>query len=733
MQKLQNYPPPRNVTQTRSFLGFTNFYRKFIKDYGNIAKPLHNLTKKETKFIWTDECQKAFETLKTMVTTSPLLIYPRFNQPFLVSTDASNVGCGAILSQVVDERDQPIVYCSRKFTATESNYTTVEKELYAVVLALKHWRHYLYGQTIHVYSDQRSLSWGIRQPDSVRLTRFVQKLSEFTDLKIFYRRGSSNQGADFLSRMDPLPRSELLYQKSNINGKAVNVSVVAQLGIGNNPADYWLNEQMKDQQLQQVMAYLSSGTTVVSEPIRKLASKYSLSDPDGCLVFVTSDGSELYVVPSHLCSRLLEEMHDAPTRGHLGYSKTLHKLKQKFYWDGMRQDVENWIQSCQGCLTRKSPTHPIRQPMVPISAVAPWQMVTIDIVGPLPRSSKGNQWILVMQDRFSKWPECAALRNVTAPTVARTFLIQVVTRHGIPLVVSSDRGAQFTSAVFQQLSKLLGMKQGLSTAYRPQTQGLVERWNRTMMEMLRQFTATTQKDWCAYLDVVMFAYRTSQHFSTGFTPFHLIYGREARLPTHLLLPERLQEEPEHCHFVEDLRKRLKEAFDLAFQNNENASQQQKKSHDRSLNPSNLKVGEKGYLQRPTPVVGLSPKLQTRFKGPYTLTLVLGSNGQLVAGGGGRSKPFWAHLDHMRRAVPRELPDFNYDDVPEPVPNATSSTPADVVDEPPTARNTDDQVPLDVERIENADDHAAETIDQENLVKEEPDVEQPRYNLRSRRA
>lgn len=190
-----------------------------------------------------------------------------------------------------------------------------------------------------------------------------------------------------------------------------------------------------------------------------------------------------FVVPNQLKSRILGKRHDAPWGAHLGVAWTMEKIQQKNTWTGIRADVENWITSCHSCNTRNLPTNPMKSELQPILAEAPWQTVVIDMLGPLPRTNCGNKWTLVMMNRFTKWPECMALRSVKATVVARAFLM-IVTRNGIPLVVSSDHGAHFTSNGFKDLSNMIGMKQKLSTAYRLQTQALVEKVNRMLIQRL---------------------------------------------------------------------------------------------------------------------------------------------------------------------------------------------------------------------------------------------------------
>ena len=366
--------------------------------------------------------------------------------------------------------------------------------------------------------------------------------------------------------------------------------------------------------------------------------------------------------------------------------------------------------------------------MKPIAADAPFQTVVIDIVGPLPTTVRGNKWILVMMDRFSKWPECVALRNVTAATVAKAFLATVVTRHGVPLYCQSDRGAQFTSNMFAELSKMLGMKQKLSCSYRPQTHGLVERWNKTMAQMLRQFTATNQKDWCLYLDLVAWAYRTSKHSSTRLTPFQVLHGREARLPTHLLSPVEEELYSSDVEYVDQLQQKLKDIFDLVRENNSKASAQQKKYHDRRVNPSNLQPGDTVFLMRPHPKVGISPKLQPRFQGPYALLLILGHNGLVSA----RGKSFWVHLNHLKLVHVRRREPFDYEGAVEEEAGRESTEQEDL-DMTDSEEMTRDLVPGE-EATTGHDADLRGDQEAEDSSEEESQLEggRSRYNLRSRR-
>ena len=289
------------------------------------------------------------------------------------------------------------------------------------------------------------------------------------------------------------------------------------------------------------------------------------------------------------------------------------------------------------------------------NATAPWQVVYIDLVRPLTPSSRGNKWILCMMDKFTK------KRTATASTVARQFLSLIVIRHGIPFIVQSDRRRQFTSQVFAELSRLLEVKQNLSCSYCPESNGLVERWNRTMAGMLRQYVSKNQQDWCQYFNMVMMAYCTSLHSSTGYTPFELQHGQQARLPTHLLAPNVDRAYTSETEFVNALHNKLMRAYDAAREANWQFTLTQKKYHDRSTNPLSLKIGGIVYLLRPDPKLGLSPKLQPKFKGPYQLNAILEVNGLVGPAPPNRGRSMWVHLNHLRQKVPREIDEYPWNE------------------------------------------------------------------------
>ena len=234
------------------------------------------------------------------------------------------------------------------------------------------------------------------------------------------------------------------------------------------------------------------------------------------------------ILPSSLVPTVLRQLHD--NGGHLGVHKTLDKVKERYYWPGYEQDVKTWTRECEQCQQRNPPQPQPQAPLGTIKATKPFQKVSWDIMGPLPPSESGNKYILVVTDLFTKWVEAFPIHDTTSATLATVLVDQFISRYGVPVVLHSDQGANLCSEVIKTICKLLGMDQTRTSAYHPQGNGKVERFNRMLEAMLAKNVKDNQRDWDQWLQKVLFAYRTSLHETTGFTPFHLVFGRTPNLP-----------------------------------------------------------------------------------------------------------------------------------------------------------------------------------------------------------
>ena len=528
VKAIMDWPIPRSKTEVRSFLGVTNYYRKFIAKYSEIAAPLTDLTQNDVEFMWTEREQSAFELLKVKLTTADVLAHPDEKKPYIITTDASGFAISGVLSQ--DQPDgtrRPISYMSRKMQGAERRYAPHDKELLAIVRAVDHWRCYLEGteHPILLQSDHKALQHLNQQPNlSDRQARWVEKLCEF-DFKIEYVRGVDNKVADRLSRrVDYEDEANAEREKENdIPVHEQQPRVRIQLAAADEaPIHPLWAIRIEDMPLRDDMRAAVSRDVVYQELLNKPEPR-----TDGLIVgngfLWTCDG--LFYVPNdlELQRRLIYEVHDTPTGGHMGLHKTLARLTSMCWWNGMKSMIADYVKGCITCAATKpslqKPAGTLRPLPIPEK---PWRMISIDFVGPLPRTKDYYDYILVVVDKFSKMAHfIPTTSNVTAKQTAQLLIDHVVRLHGVPDAIISDRGTQFVAQLFQEVWSALGTDLRMSTSYHPQTDGQTERVNRELEQQLRSHANRTQTQWKEWLSVVEMHYNSDRHESTGKTPYEM--------------------------------------------------------------------------------------------------------------------------------------------------------------------------------------------------------------------
>ena len=442
-QKVRDCPIPKNVKQVQSFLGLASYYRRFVPQFAKIVQPLTKLVRKDQKFIWQQEQDEAFHLLKHKLVTSPILSYPDLTKPFLLQTDASNEAVGAVLAQKDDEgREHPVAFLSRSLTNTERNYSTTEKECLALLYACQTFRHYLYGSEVTVITDHAPLQWLQNNKDtSSRLIRWSLKIQDL-NMKIEYKPGKSHSNADAMSRWIAFV---------TLSGEVIKA-------------------QKDDVELAQLA--------------KDVKFPYIVRENG---LFYQGKETELLVVPKQFRSLILFEAHDGLLGAHLGIKRTEGKIMQKYYWPHIREDIRRYCNSCEVCQAIKNPVKPGRQPMRPIVVNGVFERIAMDVLGPLPLSHHGNKYVLVIQEYLTKWPLAIPLPSQEAPLIAQTLVEEVFLVYGIPKILLTDRGSNFTSTLLKSINELWGVKQSFTTPYHPQTDGMVERFNRTLTTMLKGY------------------------------------------------------------------------------------------------------------------------------------------------------------------------------------------------------------------------------------------------------
>lgn len=528
VEAVQIWPVPKNQKDIRSFLGLANYFRRFIQGYARMASPLNRqLRASVNKITWGAEQQTAFDSIKHALTHAPVLTLPDFSKPFEVVTDARGDRLDGGLGAVLLQEGRPIAFESRKLIPAELNYTTTEQELLASVHALQAWRCYLEGTKFTLVTDHCPNTYLQTQPMlSRRQARWLEFLQQF-NFDWEYRPGRVNV-ADPLSRMpmpDPVPPAQ---------GRIVAALRGARGSRASHPDSGSPSQALES----------------IPPPSSLIVSGYGkdswFADSNNTKQLTLEHGvyykGDKIVVPndSHLKQLIIKECHDAPYAGHFGTAKTLDLVRRYFWWPKMKPEIDHHVTHCDICqrnkASNKAPAGPLKPLAIPEER---WDVVSMDFIMDLPVTKKGNDAIVVFVDKLTKMVHFAATTSqVDAPETADLFWEQVIKHHGVPREIISDRGTQFTAKFFQHLSQQYGMRQKISSAFHPESDGQTERANRVLEDTLRHFVSPTQDDWDLLLPVVEFAVNNAKQASTGYSPFYLNYGRHPRTPLALDLPSR---------------------------------------------------------------------------------------------------------------------------------------------------------------------------------------------------
>jgi len=721
---IKTWPTPRSATDVRRFVGLASYYRRFIPKFAEIADPLHGLTKKKVPFSWTGECQAAFEKLQDYLVTAPILQYPDPSLPFVLDTDASNVGIGAVLSQICNGQERVIGYASRSLSKSQRKYGTPRKEMFAVVHFTNHFRHYLLGAPFILRTDHRSLIWldSFRDTDGL-LARWLEKLSAF-QYSVLHRPGSSHGNADALSRLpelsqffvtsDDTPTSDDVAAAVSSSEHSVSDGSGA-LEIPSTPATtqgpdvsteqpppepwsgFWSREELRTAQEEDpdITKMIGWQQALLDRPKRhdiamngatpgflRLWGQWKrLRLVDGVLyrTYTPPDGSEdpflQLLIPASLRPVVLKSLHSDCSGGHLGAEKTLEKIRRRFYWPLMTADVKHYCQSCADCEARNSAAPIPRAPLQTVRPSYPLERVAMDIMGPLPTTARGNRYIVVIEDYFTKWVEAFPMADMRAETVAVALVDGFICRYGVPHTLHTDQGSQFESRLFQEMCRLLDMKKTRTTPYHPSGDGLVERMNRTLEGMLSSRVSDAHTDWDLYLQRSLFAYRCSVHSSTKETPSLLMFGRELSLPIDIMFNDSLQGLSTTVHsYIDTLRTTLQRAFTHAREAGAHAQRRQKAFYDRRTVDRKFAPGDAVLLHNPVVKPGTTKKFRRPWVGPYRIVDAIDDVVYRIEDH--RGKRSVVHIDRLKKSH-QQLPDTALQDTP-----PVSRFPVNPVQSPP---------------------------------------------------
>ena len=662
-------PQPRNVQEIQAFLGAANYYRRFVPGFSSIAEPLHNLTRKGVPFVWTPECERAWRTLRNALAQAPVLALPDPDAQFVLQTDASLVGLGAVLCQRIDGVEYVLSYLSRSLSKAERNYSATEREALAVIWAITTWDPYLHGRHFVVETDHQALKWllSVREPTQ-RLARWVTTLQQY-DFEVVYRPGRSNGNADALSRL-PLKETDTTAADAVVAAAAAAAAV-------DTDADDFAHKQRRDVYLAPLIKFLQDKTLppepAVSRRVVACAPFYGFDERDRLIILPNDSkqrrqASARVVVPESLKARVLADNHDAPAAGHQGRLRTLQRIADRFYWDGMARDVEHYVTTCVECQQRKRrPNRP--GSMQPIIENDPHATVALDYMGPVrPTSRNGNKYVLVVTDLFTKFAQFIPTKANDAATTAHHLVRDVIGRFGAPRRILTDRGTHFTAQVVRATAVLLGARQTFTTPYHPQGDGQTERLNQSLQDMVSKYIKDQHRDWDRFLPILALAYNSAKHASTGDTPFFLTFGRDPYSPADVGL--HIDVGPQASWSTADdyraaLVTSLQDAHNAARACLDRARSTQVRQYDARHTPTEYKPGDQVWLYVPRVARGTSKKIARLWTGPFRVLERTGPVTYRLSGSGNRRLHQLVNVARLKRyhersarpsSAPTELPE-----------------------------------------------------------------------------
>lgn len=698
-QTITEWPTPETVTEVRSFLGLCSYYRRFVRGFADMARPLHQLTEKGHIFQWTPDCENSFCSLKGALTSPPILGYPSEPETFILDTDASGQGIGAVLSQEQDGIERVIAFFSRALTRTERQYCVTRRELLAIVKAVKHFHHYLYGRRFVVRTDHGSLRWLLRfkNPEG-QMARWLQVLFTY-DFEIEHRPGKQHGNADGLSRRPCqecryCERQEVKEEVGQHDCEGHRMCAISQ----EEPVsperwiEPWTKEQLRKWQeedpiLCKVLVWVEAGRKPAWKDIRTegtatrvyWAEFERLQLVDKVLHKKVEKGTSpdpglRLVAPIVVREQIFTFLHNKRTGGHLGIHRTSRSARRRFWWPGMKKDVIRWCQHCRRCQLHNLRSGARRAALRQDPVGSPMERIAFDILSFPEETENGNTCVLVLCDYFTKWTEAFPLEDHQAATVADVLVTEVFLRFGVPRLIHSDQAPEFMSELMRELFQLLEIQQTRTCPYRPQSDGLVERFNRTLIDMLSKFCGENQNDWDQHLPFLMCAYRATVNESTGCSPNILMLGREITLPLDLMYPQ-ISAPRYQCQvqYVEWVRRTLQDNFERARNYLQMAAERQKRYYDQRTKDQQFTVGE--WVLRFYPP-NLRNKLNPPYIGPYLVVKKLGEVTYQIQQKA-TSRPIAVHMDHLKifrtmnpppnwieqhREVPRSLHEHVGDDI-----------------------------------------------------------------------
>jgi transposase InsO family protein len=658
-------PTPTTYDAAHRFYGMANYYRAFVENFAKVAYPLQRFQAKKGEFVWKNEQQLAFDTLKNKLTSEPCTLkFPKPDIPFILATDASSKhGIGATLKQKMDKHEHVIVYLSQNLNKVQRKWSVTEQECWAIVWAIKKLRIYLYGTKFTVVTDHHPLCWlNKHKSENERLYRWSLALQEY-EFDIVHKSGSCHRDADCLSRS--VPSDQMVesngigeYDEDNIPAHnefrplhPSNTTNVSQNNIvqtraqraalnhtspprASTPHISTTSIKSKSPTPQPGFDYMKIPQQQLTDPliqqriseIQEYSDKYpSFVIEHGVLyklieVHQHRTKKKIPWVPKSMIKDLLFSAHTHPTSAHYGSDRTYYKLKYTYYWPNMLEDIKQYVKQCLLCARYNIPRHKppglLETPEPPNEI---FDLIGLDFWGPTRAvTNNGNRYIITCTDHLSKFVIAKAVPTATAAEAAKFIVEDVIFKYGhIPKHILTDQGAHFQNHLLQAITNDIGINHIFSTAFHPQTNGIIERFNATIKSQLCKLQDANQKDWDQYLLPTIYAYNIGQHRTTKYAPYQIVYGRNPTLPFDKPQPM--------VRFIrsDDYYNQLCQYRSLIIQQVRNNIKHQqllaKQRYDLHRQDIQYEIGQL-VLAKPTV---RNDKMQAIFEGPYRVVYKLG--------------------------------------------------------------------------------------------------------------
>lgn len=619
---VHEWPRPETVAELRSFMGFVGYYRRFICSFATIARPLHSLTqghnkrRDKTRLQWTEIHERAFQQLKSACVQSPILAYADFTRPFELHIDASTEGLGAVLYQDNDSQKRVIAYGSRGLRKSERAYDAHKLEFLALrwAVTLK-FKDYLYGSKFLVLTDNNPLTYVLSTAKlDATGQRWAASLANY-DFDIKYRSGQNNKDADALSRY-PWRAVEGEITKAVLGGVWVksamesimlseNAPEVLHFGtsVSNDSTVDWVAEQELDQNVVYARALVSRGRQKNFKQPENSAQRSFLVEQENLklrngILYRKNKTPEgvcwQLIVPDAHRTLAIKGCHDEA--GHLGRDKTLSLVRDRFFWPRMVTDITEYVHGCLICQRAKTrPSH--QAPLQGIHSSQPMELVCIDFLT-LDKSVGGYEDVLVITDHFTRFSMAIPTRNQLAKTTAKALYEKFFVHYGLPSRLHSDQGRNFEGKVIAALCDLCGIKKSRTTPYHPMGNGQAERYNQTLISMLRTLSDEKRARWHEYLPSLVQAYNSSRNDTTGYAPFFLMFGRHPRLTVDSIFDtDCWGQEGDYPQFVADLQSRLNTAYKIAQDHVTVSQGRQAKNYDLKVRGAVLEPGDQVWVRK----------------------------------------------------------------------------------------------------------------------------------------